>query len=397
MFDHAAVRCFHLKTVLLWALSVTVMASSAVGEPVVQWDYTVGSAYDQSYSSVSCTDDGGVILAGTAGTPDPDVTSALISKIGPQGNLQWSVSTVWGLSTRAEAVRQVHGGYLVCGSAERPEQGLDAFAARLDILGRMEWHSFLGGSLDDEVFDFAMTPEGEYLLTGYTESIGAGGKDIWLVKLDEAGREIWSKTYGAAESEVGYSVTVAPGSGYAVCGSSAGNMLLLRTDTEGSGLWSKLYDNGGSEAGNSVVGCDGGFLMVGSTRRPDEFQMDVFVVKAGADGEEDWRLVKGGGDNDGGRDCVCFPDGRLVVLANTMSYGNGSNDIMLISLSAEGEDLWEWTLGDEYWNSASAIARDGRMSIFIAGKTWSEPEQSFDVWAIRAIPDSAAVEGGVVP
>ena len=53
-----------------------------------------------------------------------------------------------------------------------------------------------GGVKDDVIYDIATTPQGFFLLAGYTESIGKGGHDGWLLLIDEKGRKIDEKSIG---------------------------------------------------------------------------------------------------------------------------------------------------------------------------------------------------------
>ena len=55
-----------------------------------------------------------------------------------------------------------------------------------------------GGTGDEEGFDVAVGSDGVYL-TGYTASFGEGGYDVFLVKYDSSGNQMWNTTWGASE------------------------------------------------------------------------------------------------------------------------------------------------------------------------------------------------------
>ena len=41
--------------------------------------------------------------------------------------------------------------------------------------------------------------DGGFAIAGYTWSKGAGGEDMWLLRLDASGNIIWDKTFGGSE------------------------------------------------------------------------------------------------------------------------------------------------------------------------------------------------------
>jgi len=63
------------------------------------------------------------------------------------------------------------------------------------------WQKALGGTSDDAAYGVAQTSDGGYIVAGYTESFGAGGSDMYLVKVDTSGTLQWQKTFGGPGDE----------------------------------------------------------------------------------------------------------------------------------------------------------------------------------------------------
>ncbi len=57
-----------------------------------------------------------------------------------------------------------------------------------------------------------------YILAGWTESYGAGKHDVWLIKADEKGIELWNRTFGEIDDDEANSIQQTSDCGYILAG-----------------------------------------------------------------------------------------------------------------------------------------------------------------------------------
>jgi hypothetical protein len=98
-------------------------------------------------------------------------------------------------------------GYVVAGWTESlGAGGKDAWVRKYDANNKLLWEKVYGGKGDEEVSDILEDEKGDLVFCGYTMSIGADDKDVWIVKLTKKGVLKWQKTFGGTAEDFGRSV-----------------------------------------------------------------------------------------------------------------------------------------------------------------------------------------------
>jgi hypothetical protein len=138
------------------------------------------------------------------------------------------------------------GGYIVAGATFSYGAGMvDVYLIKTDSVGDTAWTRTYGDSDFDGGESVAQTSDGGYIVTGYTESYGAGMEDAYLIKADSLGDTLWTNTFGGNDEDWGYSVTQTADGGYIIAGwtSSYGagmvDFYLIKTDPLGVGIQEK--------------------------------------------------------------------------------------------------------------------------------------------------------------
>ena len=98
--------------------------------------------------------------------------------------------------------------------------------------------------------------------------------------------------------------------------------------------WSQIIDGSGFDLGRCVqITNDGDFVVVGTSSSFGDGSNDVFLFGVDAEGVLLWKMTVGGPDNDGGSCVQQTSDGGFMVSGYTQSFGEGDSDVFLVKYS----------------------------------------------------------------
>ena len=294
------------------------------------WAKTCGGAAAEGARAVCMCPDGGFFITGytfSQGTGDADL---LVVKTDGRGNTEWS-RTLGGAGTEyGNACLCLPDGYLVAGyTTSFGSGGKDVYVIKLDTKGKEIWSGTFGGQSWDVGEALCESDNGNFYVCGYTHSFGEGEEDVYLVKIDKNGNRLWSRTFGGVRLDMANSIA-RTGDGGLLIGATSGSFsnntdfYLIRTDGDGNEIWSKTY---AAEAtrGHAFDWCgamagtsDGGAILTGYSDCQDV--MDIHVIKTDAEGNEVWSKSLGNKPfSDFGNAVLQLPDGHYVVAGTTKS------------------------------------------------------------------------------
>jgi hypothetical protein len=173
-------------------------------------------------TSLIQTSDGGFAIAGATSSFGAGEWDVYVVKLDANGNLQWT-KTIGGKKEDlgTSLIQTSDGGFAIAGyTSSFGAGGDDVYVVKLDANGNLQWTKTIGGKNDDAGLSLIQTSDGGYAIAGYTNSFGGGEPDVYVVKLDANGNLQWTKTIGGENWDVGFSLIQTSDGGYAIAGAT---------------------------------------------------------------------------------------------------------------------------------------------------------------------------------
>jgi hypothetical protein len=348
--------------ILLFTLSLTVSeafssnGNDAAAPPPIEWEQTHGGRRVDWGRCVQQTPEGGYIMAGAYGryvyTPWQGLVYLL--KLDASGNEEWArlhgIATYENLGCSVSCTSD--GGYIVAGYTGYTYH-YDAYILRTDSLGAEKWTTILGEfEPTDQAFCVQQTTDGGFIVTGWVASYGAGSADMWLVKLDGDGDVDWMRTFGGIELDGGDCVQQTADGGYILTGYTEsfdpggnGDVWLVKTDAEGNELWNTAFGGSYRDWGKGVLQTsDGGFVITGSTSSYGAGDGDVWLIKTDASGKEQWSRTFGGSCWDEGKSVVQTADGGYFITGDYTDPDRQDAELYMVKTDAGGIEEWSYII-----------------------------------------------------
>jgi hypothetical protein len=216
--------------------------------------------------------------------------------------------------------------------------GQQVYLIKTNAAGDTMWTRVFGGTYMDAAYSVQQTNDGGYVLGGISSSFGSF--DAYVVKTNASGDTIWTRTYGGSSTEFGQSIQQTQDSGYIVSGYSvsfgdSSQVYLVKTNVSGDTMWTRTYGGARNEDGYSVRQTqDGGYIVAGATNSFGAGLQDVYLLRLNASGDTLWTRTYGGSSTDVGKSVQQTSDMGYIVAGHSSSYG--AMQVYLIKTDAEG-------------------------------------------------------------
>ncbi|MFZ2072054.1 MAG: hypothetical protein WAV32_10800 [Halobacteriota archaeon] len=372
-----------------------VSVSSATGTTPAEevWNKTFGGSGDDEAYTAQQTLDGGYILAGYTESYSVGGRDVWLVKTDSKGKKQWDKTFGGYDNDAAWSIQQTldgGGGYILAGYTESYGAGSkDVWLVKTYPNGSMQWYKTFGGSGDDVAYSVNQVEDDGYILAGYTRSYGAGSKDVWLVKTYPNGSMQWNTTFGGSGDDVAHTVQQTEDGGYILAGYRTAMLqyvLLLKTYPNGSMQWYKTFGGSRDDVAYTAQQTeDGGYILAGYTKPSASFNYDVLLVKTYPNGTRQWGRSFGGARGEWANSIQQTSDGGYIFAGPTIYGASGASitAIWLVKIDPNGSMQWDMTFGGTKSDLPRSVQQTVDGDYILAGYTKSYGAGSMDFWLIK--------------
>jgi len=363
---------------------------------ISQWETTYGYPTEDMGSCVVSTTDGGYALTGHM-IGLMNYYQMCLVKTDANGNLQIQETYGGEGDDRGYCLKQTYdGGYILAGVFESntPSNNYNGYLVKANPDGHPVWETNFGGTSHDEARGVAICEDGGYIVTGYTESSGAGGKDVYLVKVNSNGIVVWEQTFGGSGNDEGNSVLQTSDGGYLVggytesFGSGSWDCYVIKTNANGISEWEQYIGGPEMDACEQIeMTSDNCYVLAGRTANFGAENLDVLAVKIDASGNTLWTATVGTGYNDIGYGIKQTEDGGFTIAGKSGIYF--ADDAYLVRFGPEGAMHDVTVTLTPYGAPIQIPANGGSFDFNIAVENAGEIQETFDIWTMATLPNGS--------
>ena len=322
-----------------------------------------------------------IIVTGQTQSDGAGGDDLLIAKYNSTGALQWErlLGGTGGDFGKAIAVDSLDNIIVTGYTASDGAGGSDVLIAKYNSSGVLQWDRTLGGTGTDYGYAVTIDSSDNIIIVGYTNSDGAGSYDLLVAKYNSSGVIQWDRTLGGTTDEYGWGVTVDSLDNVIVTGftdsdgAGSADILIAKYNSSGVLQWDRTLGGTGNDYGYGVaVDSLNNIIVTSSTTSDGAGSYDLLVAKYNSSGALQWDRTLGGTGGDYGYGVAIDSLDNIIVTGKTGSDGAGNDDILIAKYNSSGVLQWDRTLGGFSADVGQGVAVDSLDNIIIAGRTFSD-------------------------
>lgn len=255
----------------------------------------------------------------------------------------------------------IDNGFIVAGRTGSIDS-TDIYILKLNESGDTVWTKTIGDPGCEEAYSIIQTGEGNYVISGYkSPSCNYTDFYIYALKLNETGQIVWEYSYPGG-NRTGYDIVETYDGGYLILGINyaftAEEIILIKLNQDGQFVWDKKYDFQSSPnlMYEVIQTQDSGFIFVGE--RMNKFEQDIWIMKTNKYGDSTWSKTINYQDHDAAYSIKQLENGDFIVAANGGINKYGQNHLLTYKLDSSGEIDWvkSYSKDNAYFSSSSIIS-----------------------------------------
>ncbi len=245
---------------------------------------------------------------------------------------------------------------------------------KVDEKGKVIWEKTPGEGAENRLFELVTLSDQSMIASGM-----ADGR-VWMIKFDLDGKVLWDRKLVAAPMSTIEGMKVNSKDEIFLTGNTIksgdtqrDNIYVLKTDAKGKQIWGHEYgERGWEEAKDIILTSDGGLAVVGNTVNGGNGKIDMLLIKVNSlSGTQLWSQAYGGREDDLASSVIETYSGEFVIIGHTFSHARGARDsnARLVGVGRGGDRLWEMNPGKDKDDLGRSLIQLHDESLLFVGKT----------------------------
>ena len=248
-------------------------------------------------------------------------------------------------------IQTIDRGFLMVGLSEsfNADNDQDVYVVKTDIEGTLVWTNVYDESFIEQGFEVIQTANGDFIIVGGIKDINSS-RDLYILSISSTGKFLWSKRYGWEGSEVGRDITHGVDGGYVIIGETTTtdngetDFYLLKIDEQGEEVWTKTFGTDKDDFGTAITTINDGYAFTGYTDNPNGVDNDIVIYRLNARGDLKWQdNTIGSREVEEANDIIATRDGDLVIVGNIKN----NRDLLVAKYDDTGKRKWLTSFGGE--------------------------------------------------
>jgi len=318
----------------------------------VLWSRSLGGLAADTGNAITIDSSNNVIVNGDSRSPSLSNKKLLIAKYNSSGTIQWqrdlggASDENMGLGVSSDSAGNIY----VAGSSRTTSSGsADFLLAKYNSGGTLQWQRVLGGASDDTAYAVTVDSSDNIYLGGYTESSGAGGRDILLAKYNSGGTIQWQRVLGGSTTDLASGLVTDSSDNIYLAGlhiDGTDRIAVAKYNSGGTLQWQRTLDGAGAEQGRAIaIDTDNNIYLTGNTSSDGAGSNDFIIAKYNSGGTIQWQRTLGTTGSEVGRGIAIGSDGSLFVGGYVSTIGTGGAEFLVAKLPNDGSLTGTYVLG----------------------------------------------------
>ena len=281
-----------------------------------------------------------------------------------------------------QAIPAREGGYAIIGYTivdnGNPAGDRNCYFVKVDKTGGFEWEKSFGTPENPLEIGTSLiqTIDGGYILLGetgvYNEEKGTWSSNIQIIKTDETGSFDWGKILeGEGNDRSAQEIIQTSNEEFIIIGDQGvfGGIILIKINIFGFPIWEETYKMDNTiyaRAGSVIKMGNQGYILIGTTRKIESEDSDIYVVRADNSGRVLWEKIYDGEENEIGNSITLSTNGSFMI-AGTSYDTIGNQDIYFGKIDNSGQLLWKKKFNNTGIQEGYSVKQDVNGNFILLG------------------------------